>query len=55
LTTVTADAARLGALAFETLAARMAGRRVPRVQLLPVELTVRGSTGPPQRSERRRR
>jgi LacI family repressor for deo operon, udp, cdd, tsx, nupC, and nupG len=55
LTTVTADGARLGALAFETLAARMAGRRVPRVQLLPVELTVRGSTGPPPRSERRRR
>jgi DNA-binding LacI/PurR family transcriptional regulator len=47
LTTVTADAARLGAMAFETLAAHMAGERVPRVQLLPVELTVRGSTGPP--------
>jgi DNA-binding LacI/PurR family transcriptional regulator len=47
LTTVTADAARLGALAFETLAAQMAGRRVPRVQLVPVALTVRGSTGPP--------
>jgi DNA-binding LacI/PurR family transcriptional regulator len=47
LTTVTADAARLGALAFETLAAHMAGERVPRVRLLPVELTVRGSTAPP--------
>jgi DNA-binding LacI/PurR family transcriptional regulator len=47
LTTVTADAARLGALAFETLAAHMAGERVRRVQLLPVQLTIRGSTGPP--------
>lgn len=47
LTTVTADAARLGALAFETLAAHMAGERVPRVQLLPVALNVRDSTGPP--------
>jgi hypothetical protein len=25
----------------------MAGERVPRVRLLPVELTVRGSTAPP--------
>jgi DNA-binding LacI/PurR family transcriptional regulator len=47
LTTVAADGTRLGALAFETLAAHMAGQRVPRVQLLPVALTVRGSTGPP--------
>ena len=48
LTTVTADAARLGALAFETLAAHMAGERVAAVQLVPVALTVRGSTGPPR-------
>ncbi|HEX2105527.1 MAG TPA: LacI family DNA-binding transcriptional regulator [Solirubrobacteraceae bacterium] len=48
LTTVTADAARLGALAFETLAAHMAGERVPRVRQLPVSLTVRGSTAAPR-------
>ena len=48
LTTVAADGAALGALAFETLAARLAGDRVPRVQRVPVALTVRGSTGPPR-------
>jgi DNA-binding LacI/PurR family transcriptional regulator len=48
LTTVTADAARLGALAFETLAAHMAGAPVEPVRTLPVQLTIRGSTGPPR-------
>jgi LacI family repressor for deo operon, udp, cdd, tsx, nupC, and nupG len=52
LTTVTADAARLGALAFETLAAHMAGEEVPEVRTLPVTLTVRGSTAPPARARR---
>ena len=47
LTTVTANPAALGARAFETLAAHMAGEKVPRVTALPVELNVRGSTGPP--------
>ena len=47
LTTVTGHPARLGALAFETLAAHMAGEPVPHVQIVPVELNVRGSTGPP--------
>jgi LacI family transcriptional regulator, repressor for deo operon, udp, cdd, tsx, nupC, and nupG len=47
LTTVTANPAVLGAEAFETLAAHMAGETVPRVRMLPVELNVRGSTGPP--------
>jgi DNA-binding LacI/PurR family transcriptional regulator len=48
LTTVTANPERLGAEAFATLAAHMAGQRVPRVTILPVELNVRGSTGPPR-------
>jgi DNA-binding LacI/PurR family transcriptional regulator len=48
LTTVTANPAGLGALAFETLAAHMAGERVPRVRMVPVTLTVRGSTGAPR-------
>jgi LacI family transcriptional regulator len=47
LTTVTADAAGLGARALETLLAHMAGERVAPVQMLPVTLTVRGSTAPP--------
>jgi DNA-binding LacI/PurR family transcriptional regulator len=55
LTTVAADAAELGALAFETLARHMAGKRVPRVQTLPVALTVRGSTGPPPAARRAKR
>ena len=49
LTTVTANPAVLGAEAFETLAAHMAGETVPRVRMLPVELNVRGSTGRPRR------
>ena len=48
LTTVAADGAALGALAFETLAAKMAGGRVAPVQRVPVTLMVRGSTGPPR-------
>jgi DNA-binding LacI/PurR family transcriptional regulator len=47
LTTVTADAAGLGARALETLLAHMAGERVAPVQMLPVTLTIRGSTAPP--------
>jgi LacI family transcriptional regulator, repressor for deo operon, udp, cdd, tsx, nupC, and nupG len=47
LTTVTADAAGLGARAVETLLAHMRGERVPAVTRLPVELTVRGSTAEP--------
>jgi DNA-binding LacI/PurR family transcriptional regulator len=52
---VTGHPARLGALAFETLAAHMAGERVPHVQMVPVELTVRGSTGPPPSPAAKRR
>ena len=47
LTTVRIDGAALGAAAFASLATRMAGRRTPRRRVLPVELVVRGSTGPP--------
>ena len=54
LTTVTGHPGRLGALAFETLAAHMAGDPVPHVQMVPVELNVRGSTGPPPKPKRRR-
>ncbi len=48
LTTVRADAERLGAVAFEALAAVMAGEEVAG-QTLPVELVVRESTAPPRR------
>jgi DNA-binding LacI/PurR family transcriptional regulator len=48
LTTIAADGSRLGAMAFAALAERMAGRRVRR-RVLPVALTVRGSTAPPPR------
>jgi DNA-binding LacI/PurR family transcriptional regulator len=54
LTTVTANPAGLGALAFETLAAHMAGERVPHVRMVPVSLSVRGSTGPPAKARPRR-
>ncbi len=47
LTTVSADAERLGAVAFKALAAVMAGEEVAG-QTLPVELVVRGSTAPPR-------
>ncbi len=47
LTTVRIDGPQLGATAFASLAARMAGRRTPRRRILPVELVVRGSTAPP--------
>jgi DNA-binding LacI/PurR family transcriptional regulator len=46
LTTVSADAERLGAAAFEALASVMAGEEVAG-QTLPVELVVRESTAPP--------
>ena len=47
LTTVALDAEQLGASAFELLERRMAGRRTRRRLVLPAELLVRGSTGPP--------
>ena len=47
LTTVALDAELLGASAFELLERRMAGRRTRRRIVLPAELLVRGSTGPP--------
>jgi DNA-binding LacI/PurR family transcriptional regulator len=47
LTTVALDAELLGATSFELLKARMSGRRTRRRVVLPAELLVRGSTGPP--------
>jgi LacI family transcriptional regulator, repressor for deo operon, udp, cdd, tsx, nupC, and nupG len=47
LTTVVADAAELGRIAFELLLAQLAGRR-PRSRVLQVELEVRGSTAAPR-------
>jgi DNA-binding LacI/PurR family transcriptional regulator len=47
VTTVLADAAELGRIAFELLLAQLAGRR-PRSRVLAVELEVRGSTAPPR-------
>ena len=48
LTTVAADARRLGAVAFEMLASVMAGEEAGG-RTLPVELVVRESTAPPRR------
>jgi DNA-binding LacI/PurR family transcriptional regulator len=47
LTTVALDGELLGATSFELLEGRMAGRRTRRRVVLPAELLVRGSTGPP--------
>jgi DNA-binding LacI/PurR family transcriptional regulator len=47
LTTVALDAELLGARGFELLEARMTGRRGRRRVVLPAELLVRESTGPP--------
>jgi DNA-binding LacI/PurR family transcriptional regulator len=47
LTTIAIDPEELGAAAFEVLAAVMAGEPGERGRILPVELVVRGSTGPP--------
>jgi LacI family transcriptional regulator, repressor for deo operon, udp, cdd, tsx, nupC, and nupG len=47
LTTVIADAAELGRIAFELLLAQLKGKR-PRSRVLKVELEVRGSTAPPR-------
>jgi DNA-binding LacI/PurR family transcriptional regulator len=46
VTTVAIDAGELGRVAFELLQAQLDGRR-PRSRVLPVELTVRGSTAAP--------
>jgi DNA-binding LacI/PurR family transcriptional regulator len=46
LTTVALDAEKLGEIAFELLEACMAGRGGSRV-VLPAELLIRESTGPP--------
>jgi LacI family transcriptional regulator/LacI family repressor for deo operon, udp, cdd, tsx, nupC, and nupG len=48
LTTVAADAEGLGAAAFEALFATLSGEAADRERILPVELVVRGSTGPPR-------
>jgi DNA-binding LacI/PurR family transcriptional regulator len=48
LTTVALDAELLGATAFALLEARMGGRRTRRRVVLPAELLVRESTGPPR-------
>ena len=47
LTTIKIDAGELGASAFDLLAALMAGEPAPPGRILPVELLVRESTGPP--------
>ena len=48
LTTVALDAELLGATAFALLEERMGGGRPRRPVVLPAELVVRGSTGPPR-------
>jgi DNA-binding LacI/PurR family transcriptional regulator len=47
LTTVALDAELLGATSFELLEARMSGKRTRKRIVLPAELLIRGSTGPP--------
>jgi DNA-binding LacI/PurR family transcriptional regulator len=54
LTTVAADAERLGAVAFETLGAAMAGELREQGRVLPVELIVRESTAAATPAPRRR-
>ncbi len=54
LTTVAADAERLGAVAFETLGAAMAGELREQGRVLPVELIVRESTAAANPAPRRR-
>ena len=49
LTTVAVDPKRLGRTAIEVLARLMEGGRVAEETVVPVELVVRGSTGPPPR------
>jgi DNA-binding LacI/PurR family transcriptional regulator len=49
LTTVRADGEGLGAAAVAALVALLAGEEPPWETVLPVELVVRGSTGPPPR------
>jgi DNA-binding LacI/PurR family transcriptional regulator len=51
LTTIAIDPEQLGAAAFEALALVMAGEPGERGRILPVELVVRGSTGPPGHGE----
>jgi DNA-binding LacI/PurR family transcriptional regulator len=51
LTTIAIDPEQLGAAAFEALAAVMAGEPGERGRILPVELVVRESTGPPPGTE----
>jgi len=50
LTTVALDGEQLGATSFELLAGRIGGRRTRRRVVLPAELLVRGSTGPPRQT-----
>jgi len=47
LTTVHVPAAEIGRLAAERILARLAGRQVPRTEVVPAELVVRQSTGRP--------
>ena len=55
LTTVKADAERLGAVAFALLAAAMAGEPAEPGRVLPVDLMLRESTAPPAGARRGRR
>jgi DNA-binding LacI/PurR family transcriptional regulator len=50
LTTVALDVERLGETAVNLLKGRIAGRRTRKRVVLPAELLVRGSTGPPPAS-----
>ena len=53
LTTMHIPTAYIGRRAAERLLARLAGKRVARVEDVPVELVIRGSTGPvPRRKQR---
>ncbi|HEV8503350.1 MAG TPA: LacI family DNA-binding transcriptional regulator [Casimicrobiaceae bacterium] len=54
LTTIHIPSADIGRRAAERLLARFAGRRVARIEEAPVDLIVRGSTGPVPRGRTRR-
>ncbi|MCC6532144.1 MAG: substrate-binding domain-containing protein [Burkholderiales bacterium] len=55
LTTVHLPVVDIGRLAAERLLARLAGKRVARVERVPVELIARASTAPPAAAARRQR
>ena len=55
LTTLHIPTTDIGRRAAERLLARLAGKRVPRAEEVPVELVLRASVGPVRKSARRKK